>query len=220
MGAECGRTQEGGRELAGCESRRLGQGGHNFRVRRIRAGGMCPGVLSGLTAAILRGLSTAQAWPVSDSVTLGQLARHGATGMLLVGPRSSGSCRQSPGESSLLLPRGCLCLSTRGKCFSRIPQRAPSPSPRCQHPCPAAGPLPHLLLAYLPRCSRPWPGAESPRCPCARLAAQGPTGSGINAAGANPPTSLGLALLINSCAKPWLVWGSRWLGDAGVPLSP
>lgn len=34
VGAECGRTQEGERELAGCESRRLEQGGHNFRARR------------------------------------------------------------------------------------------------------------------------------------------------------------------------------------------
>lgn len=40
--------------------------------------------------------------------------------MLLLGSCSSGGCRQSPRESALLLPRGCLCLSTRGKCFSRI----------------------------------------------------------------------------------------------------
>lgn len=34
VGAECGRTQGGGREVAGRESRRLEQGGHNFRARR------------------------------------------------------------------------------------------------------------------------------------------------------------------------------------------
>lgn len=78
--------------------------------------------------------------------------------MLLLGPCSSGGCRQSPRESALLLPRGCLRLSTRGKCFSRIITAAspipitPAPDTLLQHPAPGAGLLPDLFLTDLPWC--------------------------------------------------------------------
>lgn len=74
--------------------------------------------------------------------------------MLLLGPHSSGGCRQSPGESTQLLPRGCLYLSTRGKYFSRIITAAspiliillPASHPRCRAAPPPISYLPALVL--------------------------------------------------------------------------
>lgn len=85
-------------------------------------------------------------------------------------------------------------------------------------PLPVRGCSPTCFFLTCPGANSCWPDAESlwstcPR-PCACLGTEGPTG--INVAGANPPTSLGLAQLINSCAKPRLVWGSQRLGAIGV----
>lgn len=74
--------------------------------------------------------------------------------MLLLRPRSSGACRQNPAESALLLPRGCLCLSTRGKCFSRILTAAnpipitllPASRSRCRAALPPVSDLPAPVL--------------------------------------------------------------------------
>lgn len=108
---------------------------------------MRPGVLSGLTAAMPRGLGTAQAWPVSDSVTL---AHWHATE-----PR--GCCSWDPGVAGRALGRApCSCPEAVGVCPQEgnvspgsPARRAPSPSPCCQHPTRGAGLLPHLVLAYL-----------------------------------------------------------------------
>lgn len=154
MWAHPGRKEGAGRaweqEIRAGRSRFQGEEGGRA-PGLIRAGGMCPGVLSGLTAPMLRGLSTAQAWSVSDSVTLGHWHA-----MVPQGPPAPGTPQrrevlpESWGEHPAPAPRLFVFVHKRETFLQD--QRVPLPAPCSQHPTPGAGLLLHLLLTYLSWC--------------------------------------------------------------------
>lgn len=221
MWAHPGRREGAGRaweqEIRAGRSRFQGEEGGRA-PGLIRAGGMRPGVLSGLTAPMLRGLSTAQAWSVSDSVTLGHWHTTVPQGCCSWDPTTPGGAARVLGRAPCSCPEAvCVCPQegnvSPGSASPTPSTLLPAPCSQCRAAPPPASDLPVLVLTA---------GGRMLNHPAARALVP-VLGSVLKDGLALGETQRGRILrrrwawLINSCAKPWLVWGPQWLGAAGVP---